>query len=31
MEKPIQLDFTYNSSNKSTYVQVLENNYIWYK
>jgi len=26
MEKPIQLDFTYNSSNKSTYVQVLENN-----
>lgn len=26
MEKPIQLDFTYDSSNKSTYVQALENN-----
>jgi hypothetical protein len=26
MEKPIQLDFTYNSSNKSTHVQALENN-----
>ena len=26
MEKPIQLDFTYNSSNKSTYVQALEDN-----
>jgi hypothetical protein len=26
MEKPLQLDFTYNSSNKSTYVQVLVNN-----